>query len=338
MKKYLFILTLVFSHLFSWTQTVNNPNIEFKYLQHFTFEHLNDHYITLEYINRDKQKILDTVYSCNYDNNNRITEERYCKYEKYLNFRDRTDGTTVYSYDSIGRISNVITYMQPNYQSKYELNEVHISLYQYNSFDSISFIENYHGSRNRLPNAQETQGSVVSLTIGEYTEDWNWHYTGGVKYEYDSLNNKLIRQYSVIPDNFNFGVNSVNISEFIHTFKYDSLNRITNESHTTHSMNGYPVDSNSVWNYELIYKYHHDSLIITNNKSSYPYLETTIKYNSKGNVINKVKKVSNNDGGEWQIINKFYYDNIDRVIKQIEIYNNSSNSTEFNYYYNKKGG
>lgn len=338
MKKYLFVLILVFSQLFSWTQTVKNPNIEFKYFQHFAFKHFNDHYITSEYINRDKQIILDTVYSCNYDKNDRIIEERYYSYNSYINFRDRADGTTIYSYDSIGRISKVITYLQSNYKSKYELNEVHISLYQYNSFDSVSFIENYSGRRNRLPNVLETLDSVVSIILDEYTEQWDWIYTGGVKYEYDPLNNNLMRQYSVIPDNFNFGVNSVNNSEFTHTFKYDSLNRLIIETHTVHSMNGYPVDSNSVWNYELFYKYYHDSLIITNSKSSYPYLEMTIKYNSKGNAINKIKKATNNDGEDWLTTNKFYYDNIGRVIKQIETFNNSSNSIEFNFFYNKNGG
>lgn len=318
-------------YVFGKSQTVINPDLEFKTLTNFKFAHFGDHYITTQTNYKTKGLVLDTVYSCDYNNENKISKERFFRYKNLV------DGTTVFSFDSSGRILMSVFYTQPSNQSKYDLNEINISLYQYNSFDSISFIERYSGRRNKLPDTHETKDSVVSVTFGGYTEQWSWQYIGGVKYEYDSLKN-LIKQYSVMPESFDYNLNFGNISEFTHTFKYDSLNRVTNESHTTHSLNGYPKDSNSFSNYELIYKYTHNSLIITNNRSPYPYSKMAIKYNSNGNVVNKIETVLNNDGEEWQTLYKFYYDNNDSIIKQIRIYNDSPNSTEFNYFYNKHGG
>ena len=323
MIKSILTYSFIFLYLFAGAQTIKNPEKEFSHLKDYNFEHFHNHFITKKYKNRNKEEVIDTVYSCDYNKDNKIIRERFSNYNSYV------DGTTLFYYDKQGRLSKEVFYNEP-------LNEINISLYNYNAFDSIISRENYSGTRIRLPDIEETKGSTVSVTMGNYTDKWKWSYIGDLKYEYDSLNN-LIKLYFKISSKIDYASTSINLTEFTNTYKYDYLNRVIYESHTIHSRNGYAVDSNSFFNYTLLYKYYPDSLIIINTDSNAlePYVKKKISYDSKGRVIEELKTLANYDEPNFRISNKYFYED-KKLVKRERFFDKSPTPEVFYYFYRKE--
>lgn len=328
MIKSILTYSFILLYLFTEAQTIKNPEKEFSDLKDYHFEHFHDHYITKKY--KNKEEVIDTVYSCDYNKENKIIRERF------LNYNSRVDGTTLFFYNKKGRLSKSIFYHQPHSKNNYNVNSINISLYNYNAFDSLLSIEDYSGNRICLSSKIETKDSVAYEPMSKYTDDWRWTYTGDFKYEYDSLK-KLIKSYSVITPDIGSKSTSTNFQEFTNTYKYDSLKRVIYESHTVHSMNGYAVDSNSFFNYTLLYKYYPDSLIIINTDSNAlePYVKKKISYDSKGRIIEELETVANSDAPIFLISNKYFYED-NKLVKRERVFDKSPTPEVFNYFYRKE--
>jgi len=308
-------------------QRIDNPELVFKVDENIHFEHFEDLIITKEYKTWKGKQILDTVYSCNYNNNGKIKIELRHKYNTSI------DGTTFYQYDSLNRLDYSINFTYEYKTKDNEIYEVFADKHYYNEFDSISCKLGYYCKWNhRSFNSHLSDSGNMISALNETIEEIEWEYIGRWVFNYDSLQ-RLVQVKNVLPEEFNSEKVFINIVEGMDTYEYDSSGRLSTHEHIAFSLNGKPYASPVTD--KFIYTYFSDSLLIVNPDSTHDgYSESkSIKYNTKGKPYRLREAWKNNEGIEIEKITFHFYDEYGRLKRKEVTNSNLSYPSIFRYYY-----
>ncbi|MCO6500107.1 MAG: hypothetical protein J5I47_06980 [Vicingus serpentipes] len=331
MKTLSLLITLSsFCNLFSQNNINHDSLINFS--ENVAFIHFTDKLITKEYTNRNKETILDTVYSCNYNANKKIESERFYKYDS------RVDLIRYYTYDTLNREVFQTEFYAPYYDSL-NVTKIGYSQSYYNLFDSLSHTENYGGSRIRNPPLIEEKDGYVSHSFSTgYSSNWEWCKQSIWRKHYDT-SKRLIQVNNLTSEADKLPCGGINVLDCSTSYKYDTLNRKIRESFIEYSMNGSCHHSNEFeYNYELFYHYDSNMVIITNSSPYWnPFSQKIIYYDNQGKIKKEdVITVSDySDTDNSKVTTEYFYDKFSRLLKKIEQRNDSQNKTIYRYYYNK---
>lgn len=303
-----------------YTQSLN-PNSSFEIDENFVFKHFDDVVVIKEYVNRNGDSIMDTIYSCELNGHGQILRERNKKNHPTI------DGILLNNYDTLNRLETSIYYQESRMKEEYRVNNISASVFYYNDFDSISFSEHFEWSRLQNPDKIEENDSVTFLIQGSYKEEGEWLFISKSEYSYNS-ENRLIKMQNAVPKDFNFEKMFNVLLEGVSSYEYDDQGRVLK-----YTQKCYANKNSYSETFEYNYNYYPDSTIIINTDTSYYVLNKKRFYSKNVMLSLETETWIDNDGIENIKRMDFSYDQKGRIKEKVLYWPNKKQPKRFTYYY-----
>lgn len=339
--KYLlsFIILTIATELRSQT----TDDVLFNFDKEFKFEHFKDHWVTRELNRVDGQHIIDTIYSCNYNNEGKVLRERIYKDGRLM------DGIRFFNYDSNERVVNELFYEESQLGKDFGNIHVQQSRYVYDKESQLAqiitskcFKTLTERTNRKLDSIRKNPSQDLFLggisSFSEYSDNWACKKNDvRVIYTYNSygLKTSAFIYFDIHP-------------ESITKYFYDEENRLRR---TTYCQFGYKGDhpnrdtNTCQWVTDESFEYTDSSTSVLQTEELMANKinnRTDTIFNANGlptRVLEHIHQVYEENEiqheREFQTKTLYFYDELDRL-KRKETFHDDFEPTIYKYFYKKK--